>query len=225
MSTVDPEAVARAVQSIRDRIQRAAGERAVELIAVTKGFGVDAVTAAVAAGCTSIGENYAQELRDKFVLIPADSVRPQLHFIGQLQTNKVKAIAHLVDVWQSVDRSSLADEIARRAPGATVFIQVNTTAESAKGGCVPEGVASLVEYCRSLGLRVDGLMTVGPTSGDEGLTATAFALLSKMADELGLVGRSMGMSNDLEIALACGATHVRIGSALFGERPRSRIPE
>ena len=225
MSTVDPEAVARAVQSIRDRIQRAAGERAVELIAVTKGFGVDAVTAAVAAGCTSIGENYAQELRDKFALIPADSVRPQVHFIGQLQTNKVKAIAHLVDVWQSVDRSSLADEIARRAPGATVFIQVNTTAESAKGGCSPEGVASLVEHCRSLGLHVDGLMTVGPTSGDETHTATAFALLSKTADDLGLAGRSMGMSNDLEIALACGATHVRIGSALFGERPRSRIPE
>lgn len=225
MSTVDPEAVARAVQSIRDRIQRASGERAVELIAVTKGFGVDAVTAAVAAGCTSIGENYAQELRDKFALVPADSVRPQVHFIGQLQTNKVKAIAHLVDVWQSVDRSSLADEIARRAPGATVFIQVNTTAESAKGGCVPESVASLVAHCRSLGLRVDGLMTVGPTSGDEALTSTAFALLSTTADELGLVGRSMGMSNDLEIALAYGATHVRIGSALFGERPRSRIPE
>ncbi len=225
MSTVDPEAVARAVQSIRVSIQRAAGERAVELIAVTKGFGIDAVTAAVAAGCTSIGENYAQELRDKFALIPPDSVRPQVHFIGQLQTNKVKAIAHLVDVWQSVDRVSLADEIARRAPGATVFIQVNTTAESAKGGCVPEGVTALVEHCRSLGLRVDGLMTVGPTSGDEALTAEAFASLSKMADELGLVGRSMGMSNDLEIALACGATHVRIGSALFGERPRSRIPE
>ena len=225
MSTVDPEAVARAVQSIRDRIQRAAGERAVELIAVTKGFGVDAVTAAVAAGCTSIGENYAQELRDKFALMPADRVHPQVHFIGQLQTNKVKAIAHLVDVWQSVDRPSLADEIARRAPGATAFIQVNTTAESAKGGCAPEGVASLIEYCRSLGLRVDGLMTVGPTSGDEGLTATAFALLSKTANDLGLAGRSMGMSNDLEIALACGATHVRIGSALFGERPRSRIPE
>ena len=225
MSTVDPEAVARAVQSIRVSIQRAAGERAVELIAVTKGFGIDAVTAAVAAGCTSIGENYAQELRDKFALIPPDSVRPQVHFIGQLQTNKVKAIAHLVDVWQSVDRVSLADEIARRAPDATVFVQVNTTAESAKGGCGPEDVASLVEHCRSLGLRVDGLMTVGPTSGDKALTAEAFASLSKMADELGLVGRSMGMSNDLEIALACGATHLRIGSALFGERPRSRIPE
>ena len=225
MSTVDPEAVARAVQSIRDRTRRAAGERAVELIAVTKGFGLDAVTAAVAAGCTSIGENYAQELRDKFALMPADRVHPQVHFIGQLQTNKVKAIAHLVDVWQSVDRPSLADEIARRAPGATVFIQVNTTAESAKGGCSPEGVASLVEHCRSLGLHVDGLMTVGPTSGDEALTATAFALLSETANDLGLAGRSMGMSNDLEIALACGATHVRIGSALFGERPRSRIPE
>ena len=106
-----------------------------------------------------------------------------------------------------------------------MFIQVNTTAESAKGGCSPEGVASLVEHCRSLGLDVDGLMTVGPTSGDEALTATAFALLSETANDLGLAGRSMGMSNDLEIALACGATHVRIGSALFGERPRSRIPE
>ena len=128
------------MQSIRVSIQRAAGERAVELIAVTKGFGIDAVTAAVAAGCTSIGENYAQELRDKFALIPPDSVRPQVHFIGQLQTNKVKAIAHLVDVWQSVDRVSLADEIARRAPGATVFIQVNTTAEWRRADAFPRAL-------------------------------------------------------------------------------------
>jgi len=225
VSTVDPDAVAHAVQSVRDRIRRAAGERAVELIAVTKGFGVDAVLAAVAAGCTSIGENYAQELRDKFALMPDHTVGPQVHFIGQLQTNKVKAIAHLVDVWQSVDRLSLADEIARRAPGATVFVQVNTTAESAKGGCSPEVVESLVGHCRSLGLGVHGLMTVGPTSGDEALTVKAFTLLAQMSDDLGLAGRSMGMSNDLEIALACGATHIRIGSALFGERPRSRIPE
>jgi hypothetical protein len=204
----------------------------VELIAVTKGFGRDAIDAAVAAGCRSIGENYAQELVAKLAADdsphppqepqPTTSVRPVVHFIGQLQTNKVRTIATLVDVWQTVDRAGLADEIARRAPHARVFVQVNTTAEDAKGGCPPHATATLVEHCRTNDLVVEGLMTVGPTSVDVAATHAAFALLDSLADDVGVAGRSMGMSADFEIGIAHGATHVRIGSALFGTRPHRR---
>ncbi len=222
VSTVDTHSVAVAVAAVRERIRRVAGDRPVELIAVTKGFGADAIDAAIAAGCTSIGENYAQELRDKMAVLAAGTVMPQLHFIGQLQTNKVKMVAEYVNVWQTVDRVSVADEIARRSAGATVFVQVNTTAEDVKGGCNPVGTASLVAHCRLLDLAVVGLMTVGPTEPDVALTHSAFGLLRRTADDLGLASCSMGMSGDLEIALEHGATHVRIGSALFGERPRRR---
>jgi hypothetical protein len=220
--TVDPHLVALAIASVRERIRVGAGDRPVELIAVTKGFGVDAIEAAVASGCVSIGENYAQELRDKMTALPDGIERPQVHFIGHLQTNKVRVISGHVTVWQSVDRRPLADEIARRSPGASVFVQVNTTSEASKGGCNQGETAALVSYCRSLELSTLGLMTIGPTSGDTTLTRDAFAWLRHSADELGLASCSMGMSNDLEIALEQGATHVRIGSALFGERPRLR---
>jgi uncharacterized pyridoxal phosphate-containing UPF0001 family protein len=128
-------------------------------------------------------------------------------------------------VWETVDRPSLADEIAKRSPGARVYVQVNLTAEAGKGGCSPEETAALVQHCGAAGLRVEGLMTVGPTSADPAETATAFAALDALAGRLGLAGRSMGMSGDYETAIAHGATHVRIGSALFGPRPirRARI--
>ncbi len=228
---IDPQLVADAVESIRQRIREHAGDRHVELIAVTKGFGVDAVQAAVAAGCRSIGENYAQELRDKMAALHAinaagtvsgDPVVPQVHFIGQLQRNKVRAIADCVDVWQSLDRDALADEIARRCPGAMVFVQVNTTDETSKGGCAPVETARLVAHCGALGLEVVGLMTVGPTNGDATATRDAFRQLRLRADDLGLAFCSMGMSGDLEVALEQGATHIRIGSALFGERTQRR---
>ena len=221
MTTVDPGAVAVAVAAVRERIRVLAGDRSVELIAVTKGFGRDAVEAAIAAGCAAIGENYAQELRDKLdgfeaaVGVPA----PAVHFIGGLQTNKVRVVASLVDVWQSVDRVALADEIVRRRPGATVFVQVNTTGEETKSGCRPVDVAGLVAHCTGEGLAVEGLMTIGPTSGDRADTAAAFALLARLGHDNGLRSLSMGMCADLDLAVAHGATHVRIGSALFGPRP------
>ena len=222
VSTVDPRAVADAVGAVRDRILRVAGARPIELIAVTKGFGADAIQAAIDAGCTSVGENYAQELRAKMTAMPAGTAMPQIHFIGHLQTNKVKVVAEYVSIWHTVDRAALADEIARRSPRATVFVQVNTTAEATKGGCIPAESAALVAHCRSVDLSVVGLMTIGPTTPDPALAHSAFALLARIADDLGLASRSMGMSDDLEIALEHGATHVRIGSALFGERPQRR---
>ena len=222
MSDVDPSAVADAVDRVRSRIRELGAGRTIELVAVTKGFGAAAIDAAVAAGCTMIGENYAQELRDKWPMVDTSLPRPQVHFIGQLQTNKVRTVASIVDVWQSVDRTNLADEIARRAPQATVFVQVNTTEEPDKGGCAVSDTDSVVAHCRRLGLCVEGLMTVGPTSGERAATHAAFALLDHLAETLGVAGRSMGMTADMDIAIEHGATHVRIGSALFGARPHRR---
>ena len=185
----------------------------VRVVAVTKGHGVDAVHAALAAGLTDIGESYAQELRDKARGVEGAS----WHFVGRLQTNKVRLVADLVDLWQSVDRGELADEIARRAPGAAVLVQVNVSGEPQKGGCDPADAPALAARCADAGLDVRGLMTVGHPADPR----PGFRLLTTLADDLGLPERSMGMSGDLEIAVEEGATMVRVGRALFGPRPRT----
>jgi pyridoxal phosphate enzyme (YggS family) len=167
-----------------------------------------------------IGENYAQELLAKLASYDASGrPRPAIHFIGRLQSNKVRQLAGTVDVWESVDRAGLLDAIARRAPGATVLIQVNATGEPGKGGCQPGDVAALAERAGSLNLDLNGLMTVGPTDGDAAATERAFDLTRRLTDELGLATCSMGMTDDLEIAVAAGSTRVRVGTALFGPRP------
>jgi pyridoxal phosphate enzyme (YggS family) len=214
------ELVAQRLDRIDARI-RERTDRRVTVIAVTKAFGVEALRAAVAAGCRDIGENYAQELVDKMREY-GDHDRPTVHFIGRLQSNKVKMLAAVVDVWQSVDRASLVDEIARRAPGARIFVQVNATGEADKGGCDPGLVPELVETARARGLRVEGLMVVGPTDGDPQRTATAFTKVAALAREVGVSELSMGMSDDLDLALDAGSTMVRIGSAIFGGRPPTR---
>ena len=200
------------VAAIRDRIGAS-----VELVAVTKGFAPEVVRAAIDAGCDRIGENYAQEIERKNA---GDSAfaGARLHFIGRLQSNKVRVLAAYVDVWESVDRASLLDEIAKRRPGATVLIQVYATGEVDKGGCSPEQVPGLVNRSLNLNLDLNGLMTVGPTSGDPVATRQAFTTVRELAERLGLPTCSMGMSHDLDIALDCGTTRVRIGTALFGER-------
>ena len=186
----------------------------VELVAVTKGFSQEAVDAVIAAGCRMIGENYAQEACSKRF---ADA---HLHFIGRLQSNKVRMLAPIVDVWESVDRASLLERIAATRPGSTVLIQVNATGETGKGGCSPDRVPELLARGLDLNLDVNGLMTVGPTSADPTVTRTAFDLVRRLADELALPTCSMGMTQDLDIAIECGSTRVRVGTALFGERPR-----
>jgi len=183
---------------------------------VTKGFGPAAITAAAAAGCRAIGENYAQELSDKTDAISAAAV--EVHFVGRLQTNKVRRLAGIVDVWETVDRTSLVAEIARRAPGARVLVQVNATDEADKGGCAPDAVAALVDDARAAGLAVEGLMTVGPTGTRPEDARVGFAAVRRLVDELGLSVCSMGMTDDLEVAVQEGATQVRIGTALFGVR-------
>ena len=186
------------------------------MLAVTKGFGVDAVAAAAAAGIASIGENYAQELLTK--LDAARSAGLDVHFIGRLQSNKVRQLAGAVAVWESIDRPALVAELARRAPGTTVLVQVAATGEPGKGGCPAGEVPALVEQARAAGLHVDGLMTVGPTVGGPEAARRAFRLVRAMVDDLRLSTCSMGMTDDLEVAVEEGSTEVRLGTALFGRR-------
>jgi pyridoxal phosphate enzyme (YggS family) len=188
----------------------------VDVLAVTKGFGPEAVIAAAAAGLRAIGENYAQELVTKAPTAVAHGLG--VHFIGQLQSNKVRQLAGLVDVWETVDRRRLVTEIARRAPGAVVLVQVDATGEAGKGGCPVTDVPSLVDAARDAGLRVAGLMTVGPTEGGPEAARPAFRAVRRLTDELGLGTCSMGMSGDLEVAVEEGSTQVRVGTALFGPR-------
>lgn len=212
--------IARRWRSTRDRLD--AVSTRIVLVAVTKSFPADAWAATVHAGGADVGENYAQELlakSDDYATRWPGLDRPRVHFIGRLQSNKVRALADAVDLWQSVDRLSLIVEIARWAPGARVLVQVNATAEADKGGCDPSEVSRLVAEARARGLVVEGLMVVGPTDGDRDRTRQAFALTSSLADREGLSVRSMGMSTDLDLALETGTTMVRVGSALFGDRP------
>lgn len=205
--------------AVRDRLERAGADPDVEILAVTKGFGPEVIGVAAAAGCVRIGENYAQELLAKRDAIAASGIE-QVHFIGRLQSNKVRQLADVVDVYESVDRVSLVDELARRAPGARVLVQVATTGDPGKGGCPPPEVPGLVARAGELGLVVEGLMTVGPTSGGPEAARPGFRLVRSLVDQLGLPVCSMGMSGDLEVAVAEGSTRVRIGTALFGDRPQ-----
>jgi uncharacterized pyridoxal phosphate-containing UPF0001 family protein len=228
---------------IRERIAAAAAEPdEVRLVAVTKGFGVDVVTAALAAGLVDLGESYVQELVAKATAVereddlfhdpdqapgrgdggdPTEGAAlpaPRWHAIGRLQRNKVRKAAPFVTLWHSVDRLSLGVEIARWAPGAAVLVQVNTSGEDAKGGCPPAMAAGVVEGLVDLGLDVQGLMTIAPAGPPE-VARPAFHAARELRDRLGLSELSMGMTGDLEVALSEGATLVRVGSGLFGPRP------
>lgn len=213
--SIDVDRVRDAVAGVRDRIRRAGGDDGVLLLAVTKGFGPEAIEAALATGCRAIGENYAQELIAK----RETAVRAEVHFIGQLQTNKVRQLAGLVQVYETVDRARLAQEIAKRDPGAAVLLQVDTSGEPGKGGCPLAELDALVEAAVDAGLDVRGLMTVGPTDGGPEAARPGFRAVRAAADRLGLAVCSMGMSDDLEVAVQEGSTEVRVGAALFGPRP------
>jgi len=213
------------LQAIRDEI--AAVDRPfshpVDVIPVTKGFDGAAIEAAAAAGCFTVGENYAQDLLSKAATIERLGVAVQ--FIGQLQSNKVRQLTDIVTLWASVDRTSIIDEIAKRQPGGHILVQVDATGRGAadgKGGCAPDAVAELIEHGNDRGLVVEGLMTVGPTGQPAEAARPAFEIVRALVDEHGLAVCSMGMSADLAVAVACGSTHVRVGSALFGPRPPRR---
>jgi PLP dependent protein len=215
---VDAGAVIERAASIRRRIDELSHGRVVRVVAVAKGFGADAVDAAVTAGIAAIGENYAQELLDK-ASAGAGGVTVRWHFIGAIQRNKIAHLAPFVAVWETVDRPAVAEAIARHSPGAVAFVQVNLSEDPARPGCAWEDVASVVDAARAAGLELRGLMGVGPAGPPE-LSRAPFARLAALADRLGLPDVSMGMTEDFEIAVVEGATMVRLGTALFGPRPR-----
>ena len=222
-SAIDTSALSERLAVVRSRIA-ATGRNAddIVVVAVTKGFGAAAVEAAAAVGIENVGENYAQELADKREAIRGDSLR--WHFLGHVQRNKVRSIAAAVHLWQGVDRVSAGEEIARRAPGARVLVQVRidgldaNDGVPARNGCAPHEVPALVERLDGLGLDVRGLMAVGPPGPPE-LARPGFREVSALADRLGLVERSMGMTDDLGVAIEEGSTMVRVGRGLFGARP------
>jgi pyridoxal phosphate enzyme (YggS family) len=221
-------------EQLQDRIAAAGADPArTVVVAVTKGVAVGPALAAVELGLVDLGESYAQELvvkADEMADLvearatsrPAGAnlpVSPRWHFIGRLQRNKVRLVAPHVDLWQSIDRLSLAAEVARHQPGAHILVQVNVAGAEQQGGCPPERVGAVVEGCGDLGLEVRGLMAIGP-QGSEDEVRAGFRAVRALADRLELPERSMGMSADLELAVGEGATMLRVGTALFGPRGR-----
>jgi PLP dependent protein len=226
------ELVAARLSRLRARIAERT-DRPVRVVCVTKGHPAEVLAAALAAGCTELGESYAQEVLRKVRRLgagagstgdgvgvpgPGGGATPIWHFIGRLQSNKVRQLVGLVDLWHTVDRASLAAEIARRAPGAKVLVQLDLAGIPGRGGCPPGDGPALVARCVSMGLHVVGLMGVG-IPGPPERSRHAFGELVAMADDLGLPERSIGMSSDLDVAVEQGATIVRVGSALVGPRP------
>jgi PLP dependent protein len=191
----------------------------VTLIAVSKVQPLDRVEAVLEAGHRVFGENYVQEAAAKWPAL-RDRFGPlALHMIGPLQTNKAKVAVELFDAIHTLDRPSLAEKLARlaEARGACpeLFVQVNTGQEPQKAGILPDDCDSFIAMCRGLGLPLKGLMCI-PPEGEP--SVPHFAMLRGMAQRNGLAGLSMGMSADFEAAIAAGATHVRVGSAIFGAR-------
>jgi len=207
------------VAAVRRRIADAGGDPdRVTIVAVTKGLGSDAVEAAQRAGLRDVGENYAQELVAKATAVAGI----RWHFLGAVQSNKVARLAPHVAVWQGVDRVSAGEAIAKRSPGATVFVQVNVDGDPRRNGCRPDDVPGLVSGLRDLGLDVAGLMAVA-SLGDQAVAAHQFAGLAATREELGLRELSIGMTDDLAAAVRAGSTMVRIGRALFGDRPNRPV--
>ncbi|HWE57365.1 MAG TPA: YggS family pyridoxal phosphate-dependent enzyme [Acidimicrobiales bacterium] len=201
---------------VRRRIEAAGGDpEGIRIIAVTKGFGPDAVEAARHAGLADLGENYAQELLAK---APVTGPGARWHFLGPVQRNKVGRLAPQVSAWHGIDRSAAADAVAAAAPGAEVMVQVNVTGDPGRPGCRPDDLAGLVDHIRSGPLHLSGLMAVGPVPvGDA--SREVFRWLADRARQLDLTELSMGMSDDFEMAVAEGATTLRLGRVLFGARP------
>ena len=194
------------------------------VVGVTKGFGPEAVRAAREAGLEDLGENYAAELVAKAAASPRepqpDAERGGVvwHFLGAVQRNKVAQLAPLVGLWQSVAREAEGARIAHFTPGARVLVQVDTTGLPGRNGCTPARWPGWWRGLGDLGLDVRGLMTVAAPG--EAAAREAFGAVARLADQLGLEERSMGMSDDLEAAVEAGSTMVRIGRGLFGARRR-----
>jgi pyridoxal phosphate enzyme (YggS family) len=212
------------LNDVRERIAHAAAlaqrrPEEVTLVAVSKTHDESAIRPLLEAGQRVFGENRVQEAQAKWPMLREDYAGVQLHLIGQLQSNKAEEAVALFDAIHSVDRPSLvaalgkAIERSKRRPDC--FLQVNLAEEPQKGGCAPADLPALIDAAREAGLPVAGLMCIPPAEVEP---APYFALLAKLARRHDLDGLSMGMSGDYETAVTIGATHVRVGTALFGER-------
>jgi pyridoxal phosphate enzyme (YggS family) len=213
------------LRAVEERIavaEREAGRPAgsVALVAVSKTFGAEDIRPILEAGQRMFGENRVQEAQSKWPRLKAVYPDVELHLIGPLQSNKAKEAVALFDVIETVDRDKiaavLASEMKRQGRSRRLYVQVNTGAERQKAGIHPHEAAAFVGRCRDVhGLVIDGLMCIPPVDEDPG---PHFALLQTLAGMAGVTKLSMGMSADYEIAVACGATGVRVGSAIFGGR-------
>jgi pyridoxal phosphate enzyme (YggS family) len=194
----------------------------VTLIAVSKTFTADEIRPAIEAGQRVFGENRVQEADGKFPGLKAETPDLELHLIGPLQSNKAREAVALFDVIHTVDRdkiaAALALEMNRQGRRPKLLVQVNTGEEPQKAGIAPGETLSFVERCRAVhDLDIEGLMCIPPVEENPALH---FALLDELADRAGVAWRSMGMSSDFEAAIRHGATHVRVGSAIFGHRDK-----
>lgn len=211
------EAVRAAIARSAKLAARAPDE--ITLIAVSKTHGPDAIAPLIAAGQRDFGENRVQEAAAKWPALRSATPDVRLHLIGQLQSNKAQEAIELFDVIHSVDRptlvAALGKAMAKSGRRPDCFLQVNIGDEAQKGGCPIATLPELVGHARSVGLPVAGLMCIPPAAVEP---APYFALLAKLARSHGVTSLSMGMSADFETAVMIGATHVRVGTALFGER-------
>ncbi|HYG47540.1 MAG TPA: YggS family pyridoxal phosphate-dependent enzyme [Allosphingosinicella sp.] len=215
---------AQRLQEVAGAIERAARlaarpPGAVTLVAVSKTHGAEAIRPLIAAGQREFGENRVQEAQEKWPGLKAETPGLRLHLIGRLQSNKAVDAVGLFDAIHSVDRLSLVTALAgameKEGRRPDCFLQVNIGDEAQKGGCAVADLPGLIERSREAGLPVRGLMCIPPAQVEP---APYFALLAKLARRHELPGLSMGMSADYETAVAIGATHVRVGTALFGDR-------
>ena len=231
MTTMDsPKTTVPGLEHVRAEIARACRDAgrdlaSVTLVAVSKTFPAEAIEPAIAAGQRVFGENRVQEAKGKWppLIAKYQDLHPDiaLHLIGPLQSNKAKEAVALFDAIHAVDRPSLcealAKEIVKQGRKPTLFVEINTGAEPQKAGVLPQDADAFLAACREkYGLAIAGLMCIPPLDEAPG---PHFALTAKIAKRNGLKLLSMGMSADFAAAIALGATHVRIGSAIFGERP------
>ena len=217
-SSAKPELIERVranLAVLRERIARSAPDpNAVRVVAVTKTFGVDEITAAAQLGLTTLGENYVDELCEKRALTAGLALT--WHYLGALQSNKIARALRCADVLCEVAREKELEKIASLKPGATIDVQVDFTGEGRRNGATPSEVGALVERARTLELDVRALMVVAPR--DPSAARVAFSTTTSLAEAFGVRERSMGMSEDLELACELGSSEVRIGRALFGPR-------
>ncbi|QPF84952.1 YggS family pyridoxal phosphate-dependent enzyme [Bradyrhizobium genosp. L] len=226
LSADSPSGLAAVTQEIARACKEARRDPAsVTLIAVSKTFAADAISPIIAAGQRVFGENRVQEAKAKWPELTQATPGLLLHLIGPLQSNKAKEAVALFDAIHSVDRTSiceaLAKEIKSQGKQPELFVQINTGEEPQKAGVAPQDADSFIAACRDkYGLTISGLMCIPPV---DDAPAPHFALCAKIAARNGLRNLSMGMSADFAVAIAMGATHVRVGSAIFGTRPKVHI--